>query len=318
MTTPRTLLLSTIAAGAVLAPAALAQATATTLAVEQAPTRVAAWIGTLMWSQFDPATKTYALVKSVDGGAPAPVGVAPRSGGPFDVDLGTGRSTGIYAVYTRAGDIYRLNVSTGSEAKLSTLSSPVLAERDPTFQRGKIAFIRRNHGRDELRIGETARGERAGSRLLVRARSIVSAELGNSHVAYVEAAGTQFGELRVHIRNLTSGADRQVYRARSGGANEAGVTRPTYVEQPAAFIWARRNIGSGSGNRIVRYTLGGSRLSYAAGDQHLNSTAWAGPALGVLTAGSIDGSETQGACADAGVNYCTVQVTGPPQFNLQP
>jgi hypothetical protein len=318
MTSLRTHLLTAAAAGVVLAPAAAAQAAPTTLAVEQAPTRVAAWNGTLMWSRFDPATKAYTLVKSVNGSAPVPVGVAPRSGSPFDIDLGTGRSTGIYAVYTRAGDIYRLNVATGAETKLSTLSSPVLAERDPTIQRGKIAFIRRSKGLDELRIGETAAGEPKGSKLVVRRRSIESAELGNSQIAYVEERGSDFSTLFVHIRNLTSGADRQVYRAASGGANFADVTRPTYVEQPAAFVWARTNLGSGTGNRIVRYTLRGSKLAYAAGTPRYNSTAWAGATLGLLTSGSLDGSQSPGACVDGPTNYCNVQLSGPLQFDRNP
>ena len=122
----RTSLLTAVAAGAVLASAApAAQAAPTTLAVEQAPTRVAAWSGTVMWSHFDPATKTYSLVRSVDGGAPATMALAPRTSGPFDIDLGTNRSGATYAVYTRDdGDIYRLNPATGSEVKITKLSSP--------------------------------------------------------------------------------------------------------------------------------------------------------------------------------------------------
>ena len=42
-------------------------------------------------------------------------------------------------------------------------------------------------------------------------------------------------------------------------------------------MWARKNLGSGAGNRIVRYTLPGSKLSYASGSPRYNSTAWAGP-----------------------------------------
>jgi len=316
----RTSLLSAAVAGALLAPAATAQGAPTTLSVQQAPTRVAAWDGTVMWSQFDAAAKTYSLVKSVDGGASVPVGVAPRSGTPFDVDLGTNRSGATYAVYTRDGDIYRLNVATGSEVKIDKLSSPALAERDPTIQRGEIAFIRRNAGRDELRIGNTT-GASKGSRLLVRKRTIVGAELGATHIAYITTGPgpiSDEGARFVRIRNLRTGADRQVYRAVSGGANAAGVTRPTYVGAPAGFLWARTNLGSGRGNRLVRYTLSGSRLTYAAGSPRYSSTAWAGAALGAATASSLTGEETQGACADGGTNYCDVELTGPLQFNLKP
>jgi hypothetical protein len=315
MTNLRTSLLTAAVAGAALAPAAAAQGAPTTLAVEQAPTRVAAWNGTVTWSHFDPATKTYSLVKSVDRGAPVPVGVAPRSDGPFDIDLGTNRSGTTYGVYSRDGDIYRLNVATGAEAKISKLSSPGLRERDPTIQRGRIAFIRRAGGIDQLRIGDTTSGSK-GSRLLLRTRVIVGAELGIRHVAYVELTGPR--ERRVWIRNIRTGATRLLYRARSGGANAAGVTRPTYVAKPEGFLWARTNLGSGAGNRIIRYTLRGSRLAYANGSPRYNSTAWANAALGVATASSLDGSESPGACSDAGIQYCRVELTGPLQFNLRP
>ena len=314
MFTARRSLLTAVAAGAVLAPAA-AQAAPTTLAVEQAPTRVAAIDGTVMWSKFDPATKLYNLVKSVDGAAPVAVGVAPRSGSPFDIDLGTSRSGAPFAVYTRGGDIYRLNVASGSEAKVAKLSSPSVVERDPTIQHGDIAFIRRSGGYDQLRIARTTNG----SRLIVKRHSILSAELGDRHVAYVEShAAGPGGVQTVHIRNLRTNADRGVYRAVSGGANSANVTRPTFVAKPKGFLWARTNMGSGAGNRLVRYTLAGSKLAYAPGSVRYNTMAWASDALGAVTSGTLDGSETQGACTDVAKNYCNVQLSGPLQFDLKP
>ncbi|MGH2944594.1 MAG: hypothetical protein ACRDLN_17665, partial [Solirubrobacteraceae bacterium] len=316
----RTSLLAAAVAGAVLTPAAVAQGAPTTLAVEQAPTRVAAWNGTVMWSRFDPASQTYSLVKSVDGAAPVPVGVPARAGSPFDIDLGTNRSGSTYAVYTRDGDIYRLNVATGAETRIDRLSSPQAPERDPTIMRGEIAFVRRVGGFDQLRIGNTTSGS-TGSRLLVRKRSILKPELGTKHVVYVvtgpgpiSADGAQF----VRIRNLRTGADHQIYRAVSGGANAAGVTRPTYVDRPEGFLWARTNHGSGRGNRIIRYTLRGSALAYAQGTPFYNSTAWAGGALGAATASSLDSGDSQGACADGGTNYCKVELSGPLRFDLRP
>jgi hypothetical protein len=309
----RNLLLTTAVVGAALAPGAAAQA-ATVLSSELAPTRVAAWNGTVMWSQLDQATGNYRLVKSVDGGAPAPVGVPERAGGPFDVDLGTNRSGSTYAVYTRGGDIYRLSVASGVETKITKLSSPTLAERDPTIQRGEIAFIRRDGGYDQLRIGDTTSGSK-GSRFLVKKRSILGAELAIKQVAYVERSGAS---LLVHVRNISSGHDQVVYRATSGGANAAGVTRPAYDAEANAFVWARTNLGSGTGNRVVRYTLPGSKLSYAQGSPRYNSTSWAGAQLGAATASSLDAGDSLGACDDAGVHYCYVTVTGPLSFTLSP
>jgi hypothetical protein len=312
-TGPRTSFLSVVVvAGAAFGPA-VARA-ATVLGTEPAPTRVAAWNGTVMWSQRDPAGGAYRLVKSVDGAAPLALTVPERSGGPFDIDLGTNRSGNAYAVYTRGGDIYRLGVASGVETKITKLSSPTIAERDPTIQRGQIAFIRREGGYDQLRIGSTTSGS-SGSRLLVKKRSILSAELGIVQVAYVEQSGNS---LLVHVRNIGTGRDRVVYRATSGGANAAGVTKPAYGADFNGFVWARTNLGSGTGNRLVRYQLRRSRLSYAQGSSRWNSTAWAGPQLGAATASSLDGSESPGACEDAGINYCQVTVTGPVGFNLRP
>jgi hypothetical protein len=314
MTLLRTSLLLTVAAlAATLAPSAAAQA-ATVLSSEPAPTHVAAWNGTVMWSQLDAATGNYRLVKSVDGGAPTAVPVAERAGGPFDIDLGTNRSGNTYAVYTRGGDIYRLGVASGVETKITKLSSPTLAERDPTIQRGEIAFIRRDGGYDQLRIGDTTTGT-TGSRFLVKKRSIVSAELAIKQVAYVE--GSASARL-VHVRNISTGHDQVIYRATSGGANFAGVTKPAYGSEFNGFVWARTNLGSQTGNRIVRYQLTGSKLGFAQGSPRYNSTSWAGPQLGAATSSSLDAGDSPGACDDAGIHYCYVTVTGPLSFTLTP
>jgi hypothetical protein len=313
----RTSLIAAAVTGAALVPSAAAQGATTTLATEQAATRVAAWEGTILWSRLDPATNRYQLVKSV-GGAPAvPVAVAQRDGA-FDVDLGTSRTGSTVAVYTRGGDIYRLNVATGAETKVDRLNSPRLAERSPSIQRGEIAFIRREAGRDQLRIGNTTGASKA-SRLIVKKRSIVGAELGDRHVAYVESVtfSDVGGEARVHVRNLRTGADKVVYRARSGGANFADVTRPTYVAGPEGFLWARTNMGSGEGNRIVRYTLRGSSLAYAPGSPFYVSTGWAGDTLGAVTTSAL----AQTGCDDGPSNprpYCTVELTGPLTFGPRP
>ena len=315
MTHLRRLLLTLGVAGAALAPAAAsAQAAPTVLSSEPVPTIVAAWNGTVMWSQLDTATGDYKLVKSVDGGAPTAVPVPERSGGPFDIDVGTNRSGSTYAVYTRDGDIYRLSVASNAETKITKLSSPTMVERDPTIQRGEIAFIRRDHGYDQLRIGDTTSGSK-GSRMLVKKRSIEGAELAIKQVAYVESSGAR---QYVRVRNISTGHDQVVYRATSGGANDANVTRPSYDSELNGFIWARTNLGSGTGNRFVRYQLPGSKLAYAQGSFHYNSTAWAGDTLGAATASTLDGGDGRSSCDDAGVHFCVVTVTGPLSFTLKP
>ena len=311
------LLLAT-ASAAIVAPAA-AQAAPTTLATEQAPTRVAAWESTVMWSRLDPATGRYGLMRSVGGGAPTAVAVPQRPGRPFDIDLGTSRSGATFAVYTRGGDIHRLDVATGKEAKVMRLSSPKV-ERSPTIHNGRIAFIRRSGGRDELRIGTAT----TASRVLARSGSILHAELGRRHVAYVTSGlDGNIGEQRMHIRGLATGSDKVVYRARSGGSNNASIFRASYVADPEGFMWARTNVGAQGGDVLVRYTLSGSRLAYAPASPHTISTAWAGGTLGAVTTSVLGGSESidstsPGACTDAGVRYCDVVLTGPLSFAQRP
>ena len=275
-----------------------------------------------MWSTLDPATGRYQLLKSVGGGAPVRVDVPQRRDRPFDVDLGTSSSGATFAVYTRGGDIYRLNVASDTESKVRKLSSPGRAERSPTIQGGRIAFIRRSGRVDELRIGSATKA----SRVLVRSGSIVHAELGDRHVAYgtsVATPETAGGEAQVHVRNLSTGRDKVVYRARSGGSNFASVTRASYVAEPEGFLWARTNMGSQSGSRLVRYTLRDSKLAYDQGSPHHISTAWAGAQLGAVTTSVEGGSESAdstspAACDSGGVHYCAVVLTGPLSFALKP
>jgi hypothetical protein len=262
-----------------------------------------------MWSTSD-TTGRYHLVKSVDGAAPVAVGVPDREG-PFDVDLGTNRSGSPYAVYTRDGLIYRLNVATGAEQRLTKLSIGGRNQR-PTIQRGEIAFLHSGRGHSELRIGNTTSGAKP-PRVLVRG-TIDDIELGIGKVAYTLRSGRR---VTVHVRNIRTGHDNAVYRASSGGANTSVVTKPSFTDDLKAFVWARANIGSQIGNRIVRYTLRSGRLSYAAGAQRVATAAWVDQQRGVIASTALDPARNQG-CDDAGVHYCAVILTGPLTFTARP
>ena len=182
--------------------------------------------------------------------------------------------------------------------------------------RGEIAFVRRTRGYDELRIGNTSGGSK-GSRLIVEHRSIVSAELSLTHVAYVVTGPGPIsadGATSVRVRDLRTGAGKQVYRAVSTGANLAGVTRPTYIASPQGFMWARANIGADTGQRFVHYTLRDSKLAYAEGSPFLTSTAWAGTLVGAATSSAFQDTD---ACDDETVNICRVQLSGPLEFTLR-
>jgi len=318
---------------AALAPAA--HAAPTTIATEQRATQVAAWAGTVAWSSYDPATNDYHLVVSRNGAAPQRLPVAP-SANAFDVDLGTNRSGSTYAVYSRCAtsattsrpptdcDLYRLGLASGVEQRLDSLSSPTWDERDPTIFRGEIAFIRNEtHGslnEDVLRVGNTTSGSR-GTTALVKlhrlAGTLQDPELSASRVAYIRT--DRSGSTRdVHVRTLKAGgSDKLVYRARSGGANFANVTGPSLSDTAVSFMWARTNEGSGTGNRVVRYSITTGKLSYARGSPRYAATAWASQALGLAV--MFDPSST-GTCS-GNVNEpgaCTVELTGPLRFDAKP
>jgi hypothetical protein len=120
------------------------------------------------------------------------------------------------------------------------------------------------------------------------------------------------------VRTLRpGGSDKVVYRARSGGANFANIAGLSLSDTAAAFMWARTNVGSGAGNRIVRYSISTGRLSYALGSARYASSAWAGQALGAAVV--VDPSST-GTCSD-NINEpgrCTVALTGPLRFDAAP
>jgi hypothetical protein len=321
---------------AALAPAAQAASTTISTALRAVP--VAAWAGTVAWSEFDPATNDYHLVVSRNGGAPQRVAVAPNAVA-FDLDLGTNRNGSTYAVYSRCAtpatqntpptdcDLYRLSLASAAETKLETLSSPDWDEREPTIFAGRIAFIRNEtHGvrtQDVLRVGDTTSGARGTTALVKQNRLggvLTDPELSASRVAYIRV--NRNGTRRdVHVRTLRAGgSDRRVYRATSGGANFANIAGLSLSDTAASFMWARTNQGSGTGNRLVRYTISSGKLAYAVGSSRWTSSAWASQALGAAV--MVDESGT-GTCF-ANVNdppqatRCSVQLTGHVSFTAGP
>lgn len=311
-------LLPTLAAGVALALGAPAAHAGTVLSTEASPTSVAAYGGTIMWSSLDPVTGNFKLMKSIGGAAPTEVDVPQHEAIPFDIDLGTNRAGSIYAVYTRAGDLYRLNPRTEVEQRLVELSDPKHVERDPSIQRGRIAFIRRGNGKDQIRIGETTSAG-TPTKLVTQVRHVRSLELGISHLSYLTSPRAGSSSQDLHVRTLRTGLDRIVATARSGGASQAVLTRPAFTDDLRFFVWARTNLGSGTGNRIVRYSLRTRRLTYAQGTPRIATLAWAGNGLGAAVSTALDpGPGRAAGCEDGGMQYCQIKLTGALRFDLKP
>src|SRR3954454_4473862 len=138
--TPRfaTSLMASLAAGAVLAPAA----TADTVVVDDPTAANVTIVGsTAAWSRRAD-DGTYRLVVR-DGGKVADAPVPPGTQ-PYDPELGpVAGSAARVVVYARGGDLYRYDVGAAAEQKLTALSSRA-TERAPSFYKGAIAFSRTN------------------------------------------------------------------------------------------------------------------------------------------------------------------------------
>lgn len=311
----------TVAALPALAAAVLGSSTAraaTPVEKLAASTPVAAYDGTAMWSRLDVATGKFQLVQSVDGGPPSVIAVPQRSG-PFDVDVGSNLAGSTYAVYSRGGDIYRLNPRTAKETRLTQLSSPDLAEGGPAIARGRIAFVRRARGREQVRIGDTTSGSK-GTRLLLERKDIEGVDLGDKQITWIDHTikGLASSRYRVHIRNLSTGRDRMVYQAGGGGASFTSVTRPSFTADRSGVLWAVARKGM-SGSRIVKYTLRTGTLSYAHGAPNYASMAWVSDAVGAIVSTDPTGDPYTGECGPASTaESCSIQYTGPLSFDLKP
>lgn len=328
------LLLSLALLGLAAAPARAE----TQLAAEQRPFSASGVGETIVWSSFDPAAEAYRLVTLRDG---APVALpVPPSAEAFDVDVGTNRSGTPVAVYSRCAqpapsvvppdfsprgcDIYRYDFASGTEQRLATLSSPTADERQPTAWRGEIAFVRENPRGTELRIGNTTRGARGTRRLtsLRRGRGyITDPQLSLYRIAYVvsRSGRREFGERVVHVLTLKSRRDRAIYAARSGGANFANVSRPSWSGVTGRSLYfARTNQGSGAGNRFVRWSTRTRRFAYAQGDRQAVSTTWLGGRTGMLVSTDTGGGSCDTSPTSPPRSRCRLYTTGPLSFRARP
>ena len=147
---------------------------------------------------------TYRLMILSEGSATeAPV---PPSRAPYDPDLGPTASNGRTVVYARGGDLYRFDVGSTAERKLTRLSSSA-TERAPSFYKESITFSRA--------------GSRPGwylyrpGKALKRVSKVAPLE---TDIAATRVAGRFFGGARSVIRqsNFTGADLRTIARAHAG------------------------------------------------------------------------------------------------------
>lgn len=109
----------------------------TTVVQDATAQNVTAYGTTAAWSRK--AADGYHLV--VAEGAVVADAPVPASSRPYDPDLGPTKGNGRAIVYARGGDLYRYDVGTAAERKLTALSSSV-TEAAPSYFKDTIVFSR--------------------------------------------------------------------------------------------------------------------------------------------------------------------------------
>jgi hypothetical protein len=281
-----------LAAGLLALPAA---ASAAPLATESHATTVSAAADAIAWSGS--AGGRYTLLINQDG-ATTPAKI-PTSRAPYDADLGTAKDGRLVAVYARGGTLYEYDVAAGTERSLKLKGS------DPSIAAGRLAYVTRKGGRDRLVLGK---------KVVYRAPKITGVQLSAKRLAFVtNNAPTKLLQTETLRVQTLHGKPKAIYDARSGGANTASIVGPTFDAAGTHLFWARRNLGSGTGNRYVRYTFASGKTSYAIGSDDNYSVSYLDAARGFAVAriaGDDDASDPGGSVI--------IDTSGALTFNARP
>jgi hypothetical protein len=173
---------------------------------------VAAYSGWQAWSSFDEASNRYTLTLRDPSGAVKSAPLAPSTT-PWDVSLGPDAAGNVVAVYRSCGadgcDVRRLNVATGRDQALRSVSSPRYDEATPAIWRSTVVFTRRI-GRCDVPYVKDLRSSKPSRRLLksrclttpagqaaIRGSRIVISSTDLSH-ADSNDAGLKISELRLY------------------------------------------------------------------------------------------------------------------------
>jgi hypothetical protein len=174
---------------------------------------IAAYAGWQAWSTFDEASGHYTLTLRDPGGAVKSAPLAPSTT-PWDVSLGPDAAGNVVAVYRSCGagrcDVRRLNVATGRDQALRSVSSPRYDEATPAIWRSTVVFTR-HIGRCDVPYVKDLSSSKPSRRLLkskclttpaghaaIRASRIAISSVDLSH-ADSNGAGRKASELRLYL-----------------------------------------------------------------------------------------------------------------------
>jgi hypothetical protein len=272
-----------------------ATASAATLATEQHATTVSAAANTIAWSRYDHGRYTLVL----DQGGTISAAKVPAGKTAFDVDLGTAKDGKLIAVYSRSGKLYSYDIAAGTEKSLGKRGT------HPSVDHGRLAYVTRKHGQDRLYLG---------SRLVFKAPRITGTQLSAKRLAYVtNNAPTKLLQTETLRVQTLKGKAKAIYEARSGGANTASILGPTFDASGKHLFFARRNLGSGTGNRYIRFTFASGKTVYARGSDENYDVSYIDEA-GAFAVSRIPGNDD----ASNPGGPVLIETTGALKFNARP
>ena len=255
-----------------LAALALALVPAAPAAADQAVAEigraapVAGYGGWEAWSRFDEPSGRYVLTlrDPASGALKTPL---PSSKRPWDVSLGPDAHGNVVAIYQRCGasgcDIRRMDVVTGIEQTLKTVSSPSYDEATPAIWRSTVVFTRRVKDCDVPYVKDLSSS--AASRRLLRSKclqtdpghaSIRGSRIVISSVDTSEADSNGAGPKTAELRKYSSSASGSQVIARQSFGEESNLFGQ--VAQDDRFAYTVR-VGIHPANTFVRIPWSGGR-----------------------------------------------------------
>lgn len=197
-------------------------------------TPLAAHAGWSAWSRAE-AGRYRLVLRDPSGTIVRPT--LPASSRPWDVSLGPDARGDVVAVYqrcdTRGCDIRRLNVESGREDTLGSVSSPTYREATPAIWRSRVAFTRRVRGCDVPYVKDLA--SRAPSRRLLRSKCLTTP------AGHLAIRGTRVVVSSLDLSEAdANGAGRKTaevrrYSAKAGGPSSAVLLRLGFGEESNLF-----------------------------------------------------------------------------------